>query len=65
MEPFHDFVGGNPDVSASFACLDRAAQVYRLLEASERLSCVIHGEGHDTPPDLREFAYAWLDRFLQ
>jgi hypothetical protein len=65
LEPFHDFTGGNPDVSVTFACINQAAQVYRLLGAPERISCVIQGDGHDTPPDLRDCAYRWLDRFLR
>jgi len=63
LEPYNDTE--NPDVLPSFECLHRASGVYRLLGHPERLTMVCHGEGHDTPDDLREFAYRWLDRFLR
>ncbi|HUW56847.1 MAG TPA: dienelactone hydrolase family protein [Planctomycetota bacterium] len=62
LEPYND--SENPDVFPTFECIYRASSVYRLLGHPERLTMVCHGEGHDTPDDLREFAYRWLERFL-
>ncbi|HUU43900.1 MAG TPA: dienelactone hydrolase family protein [Planctomycetota bacterium] len=63
LEPYND--SENPDVFPTFECVYRASSVYRLLGVPERLTMVCHGEGHDTPDDLREFACRWLDRFLK
>ena len=63
LEPWNDTE--NPDVHPTFECFYRATGVYRLLGCPERLSMLVHGEGHDTPADAREFAYRWLDRFLR
>jgi hypothetical protein len=63
LEPFNDSC--NPDTLATYTCIHQASRVYRLLDASERLSTLVHGEGHDTPPDIREFSYRWFDRFLR
>lgn len=65
FEPYNDTEGCNPDVGTTIECLNRAAQVYRLLGHPERLAFMIHGDGHDTPPDVREMAYRWFDRFLR
>lgn len=55
----------NPNVWPATQCFFQASAVYKLLGHPERLTMVTHGEGHDTPDDLREFAYVWLDRFLK
>jgi hypothetical protein len=28
------------------------------------ISMLIHGDGHDTVDDVREYAYKWFDRYL-
>jgi hypothetical protein len=55
----------NPNAWPTMACAYHASEVYKLLGCPERLTLVEHGEGHDTPPNLRTIAYAWLDRFLR
>jgi len=54
----------NPDVAASFGAISQAMQVYQLLGTPNRISVVVHGDGHDTIDDVREYAYKWFDRFL-
>ena len=55
----------NPNCWPAMQCFYCGSDVYKLLGHPEALRLVIHGEGHDTPADLREFAYTWLDRFLK
>ncbi len=54
----------NPDVAASFGAISQAMQVYQLLGTPNRISVLVHGDGHDTIDDVREYAYKWFDRFL-
>ncbi len=54
----------NPDAAASFSAIYQAMQVYQLLGTPNRISVVVHGDGHDTIDDVREYAYKWFDRFL-
>jgi len=54
----------NPDVVASFGAISQAMQVYQLLGTPNRISVLVHGDGHDTIDDVREYAYKWFDRFL-
>jgi len=63
IEPINDPY--NPDIGTTTACVLSAARVWRLLGKPERVSMVTHGDGHDTRPDVREFAYRWFERFLQ
>jgi hypothetical protein len=62
LEPFNDPY--NVTVLTSFESVYSAYHAYRLLGVPERISIVVHGDGHDTRPDVRTFAYAWFDRFL-
>ena len=62
LEPFNDPY--NPYTAATIACIQSAWQVYNLLSVPDRLSMYIHGDGHDTVPMVRAFAYDWLARFL-
>jgi dienelactone hydrolase len=55
----------NPDVWPGMQCFYQGSEVYKLLGHPERLTMITHGEEHDTPDHLREFAYVWLDRFLK
>ncbi|NQT35900.1 MAG: dipeptidyl aminopeptidase, partial [Planctomycetes bacterium] len=41
-----------------------AGKVYRLFGAGDRLVVKYPDAGHDFPPDVREEAYRWFDRFL-
>lgn len=54
----------NPDVMAGFQHVYQAMQVYQLLGTPGHISILIHGDGHDTVDDVREFAYRWFDRYL-
>ncbi|MBC7888730.1 MAG: dienelactone hydrolase family protein [Ferruginibacter sp.] len=54
----------NPDVAASFRAIYQAMQVYQLLGTPGHISVLIHGDGHDTIDDVREYAYKWFDRYL-
>lgn len=37
---------------------------YRLLGHSDAFATYFHGGGHSFPPDARQLAYAWLERWL-
>ena len=63
LEPFNDPY--NPYVETSFECVKSAHKVYALLDAPKKLSVYIHGDGHDTVPEVREFSYDWLEKFLK
>lgn len=54
----------DPDVMAGFKCVYQAMQVYSLLGTPGHISMLIHGDGHDTVDDVREYAYKWFDRYL-
>jgi fermentation-respiration switch protein FrsA (DUF1100 family) len=60
--PVHDT---NFEVSGVKDCLAAAAPVYELLGAKEKLSAIYPDCGHDFPPDARQVAYDWLDRWLK
>jgi hypothetical protein len=62
LEPFNDPY--NPDVMANFKVFYDASAVYKLLGTPGRASMMIHGDGHDTIENVREYAYKWLERFL-
>lgn len=63
IEPCNDPF--NPDVAYSFQSVYWATDVYKLLGHPERLAVYVHGDGHNTVPAVREFAYLWFDRFLK
>jgi hypothetical protein len=63
LEPFNDPY--NPYTSVTIDCIQRAWDVYKLLEAPDKLTMYIHGDGHDTVDNVRNFAYGWLERFLK
>lgn len=54
----------NPDVMAGFQHVYQGMQVYQLLGTPGHISMLIHGDGHDTVDDVREYAYKWFDRYL-
>lgn len=62
LEPINDPY--NPYTAATIACIQSAWEVYRLVDATANLSMYIHGDGHDTVPDVRRFAYDWLASHL-
>ncbi len=62
VEPFNDPY--NPYVEPILACFNEARRVYSLLGAAANLRLLVHGDGHDTTDDIREFAYRWLAEHL-
>ncbi|MBE6534927.1 MAG: alpha/beta fold hydrolase [Ruminococcaceae bacterium] len=63
LEPFVDPY--NPYTSATIDCIQSASEVYYLLEEPDKLTMYIHGDGHNTVPMVRRFAYDWFDRFMK
>jgi dienelactone hydrolase len=55
----------NFEVSGVKDCLKAAAPVYELLGAKDHLVAVYPDVGHDFPPDVREAAYAFVDKWLK
>jgi dienelactone hydrolase len=55
----------NFDVQGVRDCIAAARPVYELLGAGEKLAANYPDGEHDFPPDVREVAYAWLDRWLK
>jgi dienelactone hydrolase len=62
LEPFNDLY--NQDIEATVLCCLKASKVYKLLGAAGNFSLVCHGRGHDTPAEMRTYAYALLDHAL-
>lgn len=62
IEPFNDPC--NPYTEATIDCIKSAWEVYSLVGAPSKLAMYIHGDGHDTVDDVRNFAYDWLERFM-
>lgn len=55
----------NFDVQGVKDCIAAAQPVYELLGAKDRLAANYPDCAHDFPPEVREVAYAWLDRWLK
>jgi dienelactone hydrolase len=55
----------NFEVSGVKDCIAAARPVYELFGATEKLAANYPDCGHDFPPDVRQVAYAWLDRWLK
>jgi hypothetical protein len=45
--------------------ISAARPVYQLQDAADRLAVEFPDCEHDFPPEMRELAYRWLDRFLR
>lgn len=59
--PLHD---NNFEVSGVDDCVESAKKIYALYNVEEHLK-VIHPDcGHDFPPEIREEAYRFLDKYL-
>lgn len=64
------FFTNSPTRDANFAvegvrvCIGSAGEVYRLLDAPDRLKAVYPDAEHDFPPEAREEAYRFLDGAL-
>ncbi len=61
ISPRHD---ANFKWESAGRCVAAARPVYKLLGSSDRLATEHPDCAHDFPPELREKAYAWLERFL-
>jgi dienelactone hydrolase len=60
--PLHD---SNFEVSGVKECVNAAVAVYqRVFSAAERLVAVYPDAAHEFPPDVRQAAYRFLDRWL-
>lgn len=55
----------NFDVQGVKDCITAAAPVYELLNASEKLTANYPDCDHNFPPEVRDVAYRWLDRWLK
>jgi len=62
LEPYNDAL--NTHMDANFNCYVRGQKAYSLVGKPESFATLTHGDGHGIPPDVREFAYRWFDRFL-
>lgn len=62
--PFLLLAGQSADGDKSWAFIERALDVYKLLEAEDRIGWHNHRQGHAIPPDARRLAFAWLDKWL-
>ena len=62
IEPFNDPC--NPYTEATIDCIKSAWEVYNLVGDPNKLAMYIHGDGHDTVDDVRNFAYDWIERFM-
>jgi dienelactone hydrolase len=59
LEPFND--PGNPFIETTIDCFLKARRAWELLGASPNATLVCHGRGHDTPPEMRSYAYDLLE----
>jgi dienelactone hydrolase len=55
----------NPYIAENMGCFNEAAAIYGLLDASEKFSMYIHGDGHKTFKNTRQIMYNWIDRFAE
>jgi acetyl esterase/lipase len=62
VAPLHD---DNFEVSGVKDCIAAAGKVYEALGAKDRLDAYYPDCGHAFPPESRQRAYAWLDRWLK
>jgi hypothetical protein len=60
--PIHD---AKFEVSGVKDCIAAARPVYELLGAKEKLAANYPDRKHDFPPEARQVAYDWLDRWLK
>jgi dienelactone hydrolase len=60
--PLHD---DNFEVSGVRDCIAAAQPVYEMLGAKDRLKAIYPDCKHDFPPEARQAAYEWFDRWLK
>jgi dienelactone hydrolase len=60
--PLHD---DNFEMSGVKDCIAAAKPVYELLGAKDKLAANYPDCQHDFPPEVRQVAYDWLDRWLK
>lgn len=62
LEPWNDTC--NPMIEPVLRCFEKARFVFQINQVSENLQVLCHGDGHETVPRVREYAYSWLiDQF--
>lgn len=54
----------NFDVAGVIECVEAAAPVYKLVGAVDKLSAIYPDAEHDFPPEARDVAYRWIDRWI-
>lgn len=62
LEPYNDAY--NPYPAANFECYIKGQRAYALLGKPDGFVTLIHGDGHDTVDDVRDYAYRWFTRWL-
>lgn len=62
IEPWNDPY--NPLIEPVFRCFEKARFVFQLCGAAKNFQMLCHGDGHDTLPTARNYAYAWLEEHL-
>jgi hypothetical protein len=55
----------NFDVQGVKDCIAAAKPIYELLGVPEKLAANYPDCAHDFPPEVRDVAYRWLDRWLK
>ncbi len=58
LEPWNDRY--NPLVEPVLRCFEKARFVFQRCDAPEQIQILCHGDGHDTIPIVRQYAYDWL-----
>jgi hypothetical protein len=58
LEPWNDTC--NPMIEPVLRCFEKARFVFQLANAPEQIQILCHGDGHDTIPMVRNYAYDWL-----
>lgn len=54
----------NFNVEGVKECVESAKKIYRLFNSEDNLQVVYPDCGHDFPPEIRELAYKFLERYL-
>jgi dienelactone hydrolase len=62
IEPYNDPY--NPYIEANYQVYTKVQNVYFLYGKPERFCTLTHGDGHASVPMVRDFAYAWFERWL-
>ena len=58
IEPYND--PSNPFTGHTVQAFNSSQEVWRLYNTESDFSVYLHGDGHDTQPYIKRFAYNWL-----